>query len=121
MRLRSAQDDYLDEYGREKPDPTPLAPPIGYNRQPTLRETIRAMVISEKLKQEAEAAGLETFEEADDFEVGDDYDPTSPYEEIFEPLPAPEPIEVRVRPEPVASTPPPPPVPPAAPQPDPVG
>lgn len=28
----------------------------------------------------AEEAHMETFEEADDFEVGDDYDPQSPYE-----------------------------------------
>lgn len=77
-----------DERGHELPDPTPLAPPVGYNPQPSLAETIRRMVRSEKLAMEAEAAGMETFEEADDFDVGDDYDPTSPYEEVFDPTPA---------------------------------
>lgn len=90
QRVKSRQDQHHDELGREIPDPTPLAPPLGYKKQPTLAEQMRAMVISEKLKAEARAAGAETFEEADDFNVGDDYDPTSPYEEIFEPLPAPD-------------------------------
>lgn len=81
---------YLDEHGRELPDPTPIAPPVGFRRQPSLAEQIRAMVRSERLRQEAEAQGFETFEEADDFEVGDDYDPTSPYEEVFDPHPNPE-------------------------------
>jgi len=86
-RRRSAQDDYLDARGREKPDPIPLSPPLGYKKHPTLREQIRDMIRSEKLRQEVEAAGLETFEEADDFDVGDDYDPRSPYEEVFDPGP----------------------------------
>lgn len=75
----------LDENGHEIPDPTPMAPPIGYKRQPSLAEQIRAMVRSEKLRQEAEEAGAETFDEADDFDVGDDYDPRSPYEHDFDP------------------------------------
>lgn len=114
-RRLSAQATYLDSHGREQPDPTPMAPPIGYNRQPSLAERIRAMVVSEKLKQEAIEAGFETFEESDDFDVGDDYDPTSPYEEVFEPPLPPEPVEVRVRPEPVDPTPPTPEAAPVAP------
>lgn len=102
-RRRSAQDDYLDEHGHERPDPTPVAPPVGHNRQPSLAEQIRSMVVSERLKQEAAAAGAETFEEADDFEVGDDYDPTSPYEEVFEPPLPPEPLIVRMAETPGAS------------------
>lgn len=43
------------------------------------------MVVSEKLRMEALAAGQETFEEADDFDVDDDFDPTSPYEVNFDP------------------------------------
>lgn len=45
------------------------------------------MVRSERLAQEAAQAGYESFEEADDFEVGDDYDPSSPYETDFDPVP----------------------------------
>lgn len=76
----------LDEHGREIADPTPIAPPIGYNKQPSMMENIRNMIRSERLRQEVEAAGAETFEEADDFDVGEDFDPTSPYEENFDPV-----------------------------------
>lgn len=77
-----------DEHGREIPDPTPMQPPIGYNRQPSLAEQMRAMILSEQLAQEARAAGHETFEEADDFDVGDDFDAErhSPYEANFDPM-----------------------------------
>lgn len=53
-------------------------------RPPSEIERIRALIRSERLAAEAAAAGAETWEEADDFDVGDDYDPTSPYEEMFE-------------------------------------
>ena len=65
----------LDEKGNEVPDPTPMEPPVGFVSQPPLREQIRQMVLSERLRLEAEAAGAETFEEADDFDVPDDQDP----------------------------------------------
>lgn len=77
-----------DERGSEIPDPNPMQPPVGYNRQPSLAEQIRAMVVSENLRREAEAAGMETFEEADDFDVGDDFEEErhSPYEGNFDPM-----------------------------------
>lgn len=81
---RSAAEGYLDERGREMPSPLPIAPPVGYKKSPSIAEQIRAMVISEKLKEEARAAGKETFEEADDFDVDDDFDPSSPYEANFD-------------------------------------
>lgn len=65
-------------------DPTPIAPPIGFKRTPSLAEQIRDMVRSEALRAEVEKAGAETFEEADDFDVDDDFDPTSPYEADFD-------------------------------------
>lgn len=71
---------FIDKLGRLMPDPTPIEPPIGYKPAPSLFEQIREMVRSETLRQAAEDAGAETFEEADDFEVGDDWDPRSPYE-----------------------------------------
>lgn len=76
---------YIEATGAEVLDPTPEEPPIGYNPQPSLALQIREMVRSEKLRLEAEEAGLETFEEADDFEVGDDFDISSPYENDFDP------------------------------------
>lgn len=66
--------------GSENPDPTPMAPPIGYNRQPTMIEHIRNMVRSEELRRAAAAAGAESFDEADDFEVEDDPFPVSSFE-----------------------------------------
>lgn len=80
-----AEKNLTPDGGALVPDPTPIAPPVGYVKQPTITERIRDMVRSERLRAEAEAAGAETFEEAEDFDVGDDYDPTSPYEEIFDP------------------------------------
>lgn len=81
----------LNEKGQEIPDPTPMAPPVGFKRQPSLSEQIRQMILSEKLRQEAEEMGYETFEEADDFDVDDDFDPSTPYEEVFDPVPVQEP------------------------------
>lgn len=76
----------LNDRGIETPDPTPMAPPLGYNKQPSMMENIRNLVRSEALRQAAEAAGAETFDEADDFDVGDDFEPASPYEEVFDPI-----------------------------------
>lgn len=75
----------LDELGREVLDDTPMAPPVGFNPQPSLAETIRAMVRSERLAQELQGTDMETFEESEDFDVGEDYDPSTPYENDFDP------------------------------------
>lgn len=68
----------------EWPDPRPLSPPLGYQPEPSLAERIRMMVRSEHLRFAAMESGMETFEEADDFDVDDDFDPTSPYEMFFD-------------------------------------
>lgn len=86
QRRVKAQHLKYDQDG-ELMDPTPMAPPIGYKKSPSITEQIRSMIRGERLRQEAEAEGYESFEEADDFEIGDDFDPTSPYEEVFEPMP----------------------------------
>lgn len=76
----------LDPKGRELVDPTPIAPPVGYKRVPTLVEQLRQMVRSESLAREAREAGYETFEEADDFDIPDDpLDPKSSHEIGFDP------------------------------------
>lgn len=77
----------LDDRGRELLDPRPMAPPVGYTRQPSMVEHIRNMVRSEALRQAAEAAEADTFEEADDFDIEEDYDPHTPYEAVFDPPP----------------------------------
>lgn len=82
-----------DINGRELLDPVPMSPPVGYKKQPSMFDTIRGMVRSARLAEEAEAAGMETFEEADDFDIEDDPpDPSTPYETRFDP--AEDPIEV---------------------------
>ena len=84
---------YLDEKGRrmtpdglEIVDSRPMAPPVGYKKQPSMVDHIRELIRSEKLRLAAEEAGHESFEEADDFDVGDDYDPSTPYEADFDPM-----------------------------------
>lgn len=67
-------------------DPTPVAIPVRLQRQSEYNDLIRQMIRSEELKRDAERAGAETFEEANDFDVGDDDDPVSPYEEDFDPV-----------------------------------
>lgn len=74
-----------NEFSHEVMDPTPMEPPLGYKKQPSMVELIREQIRSARLAEEAEAAGMETFEESEDFDVGDDYDPQSPYENEFDP------------------------------------
>lgn len=79
----------LTEKGRELGDPVPMEPPLGIYQTPSLIEQIRRSV-AEELSRQAAAQGFETWEEANDFDVpGDPLDPSSPYEEQFEPTPPP--------------------------------
>jgi len=69
-----------DETGGEILDPTPMQPPLGYKRTPTLSEQIAQQVRIAQLRILEDAALHETEDEADDFEVGDDFEPLSQYE-----------------------------------------
>lgn len=69
----------LNEFGHEVLDPTPAAVPLNWKRPMALADQIRLMVRNE-LSQSAVSQGHESFEEADDFNVGDDYDPKSNWE-----------------------------------------
>lgn len=74
-----------DEFGRELPDPTPVAATVKMaHKVSTLDEMRRFYGL---LRREAESAGLETPEEADDFDVDEDPEPQSPYEHDFDNLP----------------------------------
>lgn len=65
----------LNESGAEVPDPEPVGLPLGYKHPPTLEDRIKAM-IQVTLSRQAAEAGAETFEEANDFDVGEeDNDP----------------------------------------------
>lgn len=61
----------LTEFGAEMPDSTPMAPPVGYKKQPSIFENMRAMVQAE-LSRKAREQGFESEEEAEDFEEPDD-------------------------------------------------
>jgi len=75
------------EIGKEYPNPTPIAPPIGFVPSDPVHEVIARMVMRGVAEQIARERGedFESPEEADDFEVGDDFDPEAPYEHDFEP------------------------------------
>lgn len=94
VKARIAEKQYRDKLrargfndaGKFIPDAVPMAPPIGYKRQPSMVEIVRNMVRSEKLAEEARTAGMETFEESEDFDVGDDgEDLRSGFENDFDP------------------------------------
>lgn len=79
----------FDSMGREIPDPTPVEIPVGFHRPPSLREQF-ARFMREELSARAVDAGMESFEEADDFDVPDDPpDPASPWELNFDQMSTP--------------------------------
>lgn len=67
-----------DENGGEKLDPRPMQPPLGYKRAPSLAEQIREQVLAAKLEELDHLQ--ESLEEADDFDVEDDFVPSSEHE-----------------------------------------
>lgn len=72
--------------GEEIPDSRPVAVHVGFERPVPLGERIRRLVANEVLNRELGGLGVETFEEADDFDVAEDpVDPKTPYEDDFEP------------------------------------
>lgn len=75
---------HLNAKGQEVLDPTPMAPPVGYEKPVSMVELLRDRVRNE-MSRIAEEQGLDSFEDADDFDVGDDFDPRSPHEMDFEP------------------------------------
>lgn len=74
-----------DEHGREIPDPNPVEVPLGMKRPETLAEQVQRLVRT-SVSAYAEMHGEETFAEADDLEVDDDFDPSTPYEVDFDPV-----------------------------------
>lgn len=75
----------LDKQGREIPDPRPMSIPAGFKVPETLNDTVQRLVRG-ALSRMAEAQGAETFDESEDFDVGDDMDPSSPFETFFDPI-----------------------------------
>lgn len=109
---------FLNVMGHEVPDPTVVEPPLGYVHQPDLIEQMRRMVQGE-LSRIAALEEMETFEEADDFDIEDDpVDYSSPYEMYFDPPagnPAGPPADPKAPPPPNEEAPAPQPPPPGEP------
>jgi len=72
--------------GEEIMDPTPMEPPIGYNRQPSLAEQMRQIYLHQR-RLELDAQLSESIEEADDFDIPEDdiVIPQSPWENDRDP------------------------------------
>lgn len=73
--------------GVEFPNPVPVEAPFAQEPYEDIWVTIQRMVL-DRARQEKEANEKEEFEteeEANDFDVGDDFDPASPWEEVHEP------------------------------------
>lgn len=68
----------------DKADPKPTGIPLNFKRPPTLAEQVARLVHSEHFKRQMEQSGFETIDEAEDFEVGDDYVPDSPHELVYD-------------------------------------
>jgi len=68
---------------REEPvDTTRASVPVNFRAPPTLHDQIKQLLHSAEIRREFLAKGIETFEEANDFDIpGEDL--TSPYEENF--------------------------------------
>lgn len=69
---------------RETLDPTPVEMPLGMHRPLSIQETIAKYI--QTANYVAQMSGAETFEEAEDFDVDDEMDPSSPWEREFDPL-----------------------------------
>lgn len=75
----------LDDEGREIPDPTPVELPVGFKHQETVAQMV-ARLVRRDVSEYAARHDMETFAEADDFELEeDDFDPHTPYETQFDP------------------------------------
>lgn len=75
----------LDKEGREIPDPTPVELPVGFKRQETVAQMV-ARLVRKDVSEYAARHDMETFADADDFDLDDeDFDPHTPYETQFDP------------------------------------
>lgn len=72
--------------GTEFPNPIPVEAPITQAPYEDIWVTIRRMVLDQAQRQAStDQDEMESEEEANDFDVDDDFDPASPWEEVHEP------------------------------------
>lgn len=82
-KIKSKINPRLDK-GAEVPDPTPVAIPVGIRKSESMDERIRR-IVQHSASVAAASQGLETFDEADDFDIEDDpIDPETPFEQDFD-------------------------------------
>lgn len=75
-----------DSNGNERPDNRPLAVRLGFKKPLTLAQQIARLTQDRNFMAKVAAAGHDTFDEADDFEIGDP-EPDgfrTPYEQDFD-------------------------------------
>lgn len=72
-----------NDRGEEIPDPRMIELPLGFDRPKILLADEIRRLISQGVQSELRERGIETFDEADDFNVPDD-DMSSPWEENFD-------------------------------------
>jgi len=70
--------------GEELPDNTPIEVPLDFVRPLTIHEEIARALRTHDFQQRLAARGMETPEEAEDFDVDDDNDPITRYEAVGE-------------------------------------
>lgn len=73
---------YYNNRGEEVPDPRPIELPVGFKAPLPLSDEIRLM-LQRQVQNELSDKGIETFEDADDFDIPDE-DMSAPWEEGFE-------------------------------------
>lgn len=75
----------LDKNGHEIPSQETSRMPLTMKRPETLTEQVQRLVRT-SVSAYAANQGDETFEESEDFDIGDDFDPSTPYETYFDPV-----------------------------------
>lgn len=85
-QLKRKERPNLDGQGKEQLSPIPLSVPGPGDAPLSIQAQIKQALRTEKLKQALESRDVETFEEADDFDIEDEEDwrPFAPWEADFE-------------------------------------
>lgn len=85
QKVRPTLSTYNDA-GQEICDPDPLSIPVKFRRPMSVAEEVAKLMRNPEFRRRLDDLGLESFDEADDFNIPDDpIDPLTPYEDGFEP------------------------------------
>lgn len=76
----------FNDRGEELLDDRPMSAAVGFKRPPSLADLVKSLIRNEQVQRDFETHGIETFDDADNFNTGEDMDMTSPWEENFDPL-----------------------------------